>query len=839
MTSGGRRPELQDPQLLIAQLLETANQIDENELGGLARMHGWCQTLVETCTADGAPEGRRLDEQARALLAHLTALILGEVADAGRAFAQIVAEISALSKTLDAGTGDASSTATDEAVAQATPDGDSVEARLSRVFDSPIAADSPTGAALDSTPDHAAPATTTPPAVAPVTEEPPYEQEALALKAEELEFVRGFVEEACEHVEAIEAALLDVEAAPDDTAKINDLFRPFHTIKGMSGFLNLRDINGLTHEAETLLDQARKGQRQVTSGLIDVVFEVVDILKVQIADVGEWAAEPRGETVPQPPVCEMIDRLRALVSGRIAPVAREAGPGSGAQRTGENLVEQTSVPQAIVDFALERQRAGAESKPLGKTLLDMKAATPRQLSQAIRPQTQARSAATAWGPKALGDQSIRIDTTKLDALVDMVGELVIAQTLVNANPQVMNSPALTKDVGQVTKIVREIQEVALSMRMIPIGPTFQKMARLVRDVSRKAGKQVNLTISGEDTELDKTVIKQIGDPLVHMVRNAVDHGIESPAVRRATGKPESGAVHLGARHEGGSIVIEIGDDGRGLDPQALIRKGVEKGLVAPGEELTDPQAFALIFAAGFSTAEKVTDISGRGVGMDVVRRNIDQLRGKVEISSKKGQGSTFSIRLPLTLAIIDGMIIRVGGERFIIPTIAIAQSLRPRPEQITTVQQRGEMLNVRGRLVPLIQLGELFGSSTRLDPAEVMVVVAHCEGGQVGLVVEELIGQQQVVIKTLGERFEHVRGVSGAAILGDGRVGLILEIPGLATAHKEQTSTATRGRWLDHRVAVSSDAPGNEGDRGNARCSEADRLATTEEFAVPLRLDGG
>ncbi|MCH7813856.1 MAG: chemotaxis protein CheA [Planctomycetes bacterium] len=615
----------------------------------------------------------------------------------------------------------------------------------------------------------------------------------LTLKQEEIEFVKGFVEEGAEHIEAIEAAVLAVEGVPEDTAKINDLFRPFHTIKGIAGFLNLRDINCLTHEVETLLDQARKGERKITPGLIDVVFDVVDTLRVQISSVGEWMTNPQGESVPQPPVSGMIDKLRRLVSSRLDPGVREAGPGSTAQKTGENLVEQGVVPQEVVDFALERQQAAGQAKKLGETLVDMKAATPRQVSQAIRPQAQARvNAATgpAAGQKTLGDQSLRIDTAKLDVLVDMVGELVIAQTLVDANPQVAAASTLAKDVTQVTKIVREVQEVAMAMRMVPIGPTFQKMARLVGDVSRKAGKQVNLTISGEDTELDKTVIQQIGDPLVHMVRNAVDHGIEPPEERRAAGKPEIGEVHLAARHAGGNIVIEISDDGKGLDAPALIHKAIEKGIVQPDEELTDQQAYGLIFAAGFSLAKQVTDISGRGVGMDVVKRNIDQLRGKVDISSEKGHGSTFSIRLPLTLAIIDGMIIRVGRERFIIPTIAIEQSLRPLPEQITTVQQRGEVVKVRGQLVPLVQLGELFGLTGRLIPSEAMVVIAQCEGRQIGLVVEELIGQQQVVIKTLGERFKQLRGISGAAILGDGRVGLILEMPGLAAAHQAQVTSS-------------------------------------------------
>jgi len=388
----------------------------------------------------------------------------------------------------------------------------------------------------------------------------------------------------------------------------------------------------------------------------------------------------------------------------------------------------------------------------------------------------------------------------------MVGELVIAQTQVSANPQVADDPSLAKNVGQVAKIVRDVQEVAMSMRMIQIGGTFQKMARLVRDVSRKAGKTVELTISGEDTELDKNVIQQIGDPLVHMVRNAVDHGIESPEQRRAAGKDPNGNVYLSAYHHGGNIAIEIRDDGQGLDRDRLIAKAVERGLLESGDELSDQQAFNLVFAAGFSTAEQVTDISGRGVGMDVVKRNIEQLRGRVEITSEKGQGSTFTIRLPLTLAIIDGMAIRVASERFIIPTINIEQSLRPQRRLITSVQHRGEVLQVRGELVPLVQLGELFGVCGRIDPCEAMVVIAQCDDRKIGIVVDALIGQQQVVIKTLGERFKKLRGIAGAAILGDGRVGLILEMLGLETAHNTRSYGGARGADSSVEGAGTQDA---------------------------------
>lgn len=630
-------------------------------------------------------------------------------------------------------------------------------------------------------------------------EEPPYESQPLILDENSIEMVEGFIEEASEHFEAIEAGVLEVENDPQDTEKINTLFRPFHTIKGAAGFLNLTDINSLTHEAETLLDQARKGERKITHGLIDLVFEVVDILKTQISEIQSYLENPTGESIPQPPIANMIKFLRDVIAGRIEPQGSQPTAGAEGQTVGENLVEQGAVSKDIVDYAVDKQQREGFDKKTGEILIDMGVTTPKQVSQALRSQQPATPTQPDTEKREIVEKSVRIDTVKLDALVDMVGELVIAHTLVSANPEIETNTKLTKDVSQASKIIRDVQEMAMSMRMIPVGPTFQKMARLLRDVSRKVNKRVKLIISGEETELDKNVIQLIGDPLVHMIRNAVDHGIESPQERVAAGKPEEGQVHLRAFHKGGNIVLEISDDGKGLDPKKLINKAIERGIVQPDETLTDQQAYELIFASGFSMAQEVTGISGRGVGMDVVRRNIEQLRGKVEINSTLGKGSVFSIRLPLTLAIIDGMVIRVGCERFIIQTIGIKQALKPEPDKITSIQNREQVLNVRGKLIPLIQLGEWFGLTKRVDPCESLVVVAQCDDRQVGLVVDELIGQQQVVIKTLGERFEMLQGISGAAILGDGRVGLILEVASLANAHKNSTARSMK-------VSVQADA---------------------------------
>ncbi|HOW73673.1 MAG TPA: chemotaxis protein CheA [Phycisphaerae bacterium] len=814
MTKAIEKLSARDLSELVTRLSDTVGRIEPDDLSSLAQMHGWCEKVIRATEERGPVPCPPVAQQTTTVSSQLEALILGEITNVTAAFTDMSGSIARLAEL-------ASESLPRQLPAEPTTPSPSAPSAPPAVGQTRSAA--PTTAERPKTP--CAPQVALSGSI-PAT----YQSQPLKINEGELEFVKGFVEEAREHIEAVEGALLDVEAAPNNTEKINDLFRPFHTIKGMAGFLNLRDINSLTHEVETLLDQGRKGERQVTPGLIDLIFAVVDILKLQVNAIGVYLTDPRGDTIPQPPVAETIDRLRAIVSGQLSVDTSTSDSFGSPKRLGDILIETGATSPEAVALAVEMQKTSPGQK-LGEILIDLKSATPRQIGRAIRTQTRAQgadrppienatmpaqtqpapaasasappfvppaSAAPASGqPGGATDLSVRIDTAKLDFLVDMVGELVIAQTLVNANSLISGDPKLNKDVGQVSKIVRNVQEMAMSLRMVQIGGTFQKMARLVRDVSRKAGKQVQLSLAGEETELDKNVIQQISDPLIHMVRNAVDHGIEPPEARRAAGKNPVGHVHLAAYHQGGNIVVEISDDGKGLDPQMLVTKGIEKGLVQPGEELTDQQAYQLIFAPGFSTAAQVTDISGRGVGMDVVRRNIDQLRGKVEIASEKGKGSTFYIRLPLTLAIIDGMVVSVGRERFIIPTIAIAQALRPVPDQVFTIQQRGEMIQVREQLIPLIPLGILLGLSERVDPCDAMVVICNVDGRPVGFVVDDLLGQQQVVIKTLGERFEGLQGIAGAAILGDGRVGLIMEASGLVEAHERYQQRQLIGRRPD------------------------------------------
>lgn len=392
--------------------------------------------------------------------------------------------------------------------------------------------------------------------------------------------------------------------------------------------------------------------------------------------------------------------------------------------------------------------------------------------------------------------SIRIGLEKLDTLVDLVAELVIAQAMVIQNPEFkeLSNHNLSRDVLVLQRITKELQHNAMSLRMVPIRGAFQKMNRLVRDLAASQGKQIQLIVQGEDTEIDRNIVAELSDPLIHMVRNSCDHGIESPELRTAAGKPAAGTIRLSAFYQGGGIVIRISDDGKGLDTGRIYQKALDRGMVEPGAELSKAEIFELIFAPGFSTAAAVTDLSGRGVGMDVVRGNISKLRGRIEIDSEAGAGTTFTVFLPLTLAIIDGMVVGVGDSRYIIPTLAVRESFRPTPDMISTVFGKGKVIRKRDRLIPLLHLGEYLGVPYRhADAADGIVILVESGTAQRCILVDQLIGKSEVVIKDLGRVFEAQEAMSGAAIMGDGRVALILDVDAVAShASYTQRSGAAR-----------------------------------------------
>lgn len=381
--------------------------------------------------------------------------------------------------------------------------------------------------------------------------------------------------------------------------------------------------------------------------------------------------------------------------------------------------------------------------------------------------------------------TIRVETDKLDKLVNLVGELVIGVARVK---QIAGEAAVASALGEeldaavegLDHISRDLQEQVMRVRMIPIEGTFTRFQRVVRDLAAELGKDIRLVMSGAETELDKNVIEQIADPLKHLVRNSADHGLERPEVRQAAGKPTTGTIWLRAYQQEGKIIIEVADDGAGISRERVLMKAVERGLAAPGAALTDSEAFAFMFQPGFSTAEKVTEVSGRGVGLDVVRQNIEALRGTVEVESAPAVGTTFRIKLPLTLAIIDGMTVSIGNEILTIPLLSIVESLRPKAAELTTVEGRGELVVVRGEYLPLVRLHQVFALPTeRMDPTQALVVIIESVSKRFGVLVDDILGEQQAVIKSLEQNWRKVEGVAGATILGDGRVSLILDIHGL------------------------------------------------------------
>ncbi len=596
---------------------------------------------------------------------------------------------------------------------------------------------------------------------------------ALILNLEsDQDLLREFINESQEHLQNIENGVLVLEENPKDADTLNSIFRAFHTFKGGSGFLNLTAIKNLAHELESLLDAARQHKLVIDSAIIDLILDGGDTLKQFVAEISvQLGGHDAGQEILVP-TRRLIERVKAVLSGD-ANASSPAHPDTVAQATPSAETPELRAAGNVPGPTALEARGIAESAA-GAAV----AAAPPPLIPSGQQTKQGASSV----PPGNGAGFVKVDTVKLDALIDLVGELVIAESMVVQDPEIITvqSRNLARNLAQLRRVTSELQRTAMALRMVPVRSTFQKMTRVVRDLAAKQHKQVQLILSGEDTELDRNIVEELSDPLVHMMRNAVDHGVETPAARKARGKPELGAVHLRAFHQGGNIVVQIQDDGNGLNKERLLAKAREKGIIKPTDNLSEKEICDLIFAPGFSTAEQVTDISGRGVGMDVVRRNIEKLRGKVEIDTVTGQGTTFTIYLPLTLAIIDGMIVSVGGERFIIPTLSVRESFRPKPETISTVHERGEMVNVRGRLSPLLRLHQYFDQPPKVtDPAQGIIIVVESGAQTRCLMVDELLGKQEVVIKSLGGALKKNAALAGGAVLGDGRVGLILNVDAL------------------------------------------------------------
>jgi len=648
-------------------------------------------------------------------------------------------------------------------------------------------------------------------------------------------FRETFFQESAEHVAEMEAGLLRLDQGTFDPELLNAVFRAAHSIKGSSGMFGFEDISRFTHALESLLDRLRSGEISVDRKRSDLLLRSTDLLRelLAAASAGAPPPEPMQAVIEELYVAqrsvEAAEPVRTRQSDRetqgVRLVSIAFRPSQDIFLQGMDpffilrdlvkLGELTSVEADLASLPsltslnpehcylawtvrLKTASTGDEIRDIFAFVEDgseirVNAEQPgMESSPASQEQPRAhvvQAAVPTAAPAALRDASIRVATSKVDKLVDLVGELVIAQSMAEEIVRHFSSSRLgelEEAIAQMERHIRELQERVMSVRMLPIGHIFGRFPRLVRDISAQLSKNVRLEISGEDTELDKGVVEQMSDPLTHLIRNAIDHGIEPAEERDRQGKPEQGLIRLEAFHQAGSVIVEISDDGRGLDREKIRRKAVERGLIGEGESPSAAQLAEFIFSAGFSTAAGVSSVSGRGVGMDVVRRNVEALNGSVTLQTEAGVGTKVRIQLPLTLAILDGLSVRVGSQTYVLPLVAISESIRPAPEQLKTVAGSGEVVMVRHQALPLVRLHELFGiSGSVVDPARGLTVIVEHAGEGFALLVDELLGQQQVVIKSLEAHYRKVEGVLGATILGDGRAALILDVAGLVQiAHR-------------------------------------------------------
>ncbi|WP_428236471.1 chemotaxis protein CheW [Gracilimonas sp.] len=552
----------------------------------------------------------------------------------------------------------------------------------------------------------------------------------------EMALVGEFITECSELIEMAESALLELEESPDNEELINTVFRAFHTIKGTSAFMGLDPISEFTHFVETLLSMVREGDLPFDRACADINFESIDILNkmLKVVEVAEG-----GDPLHKPGQYDNMISVLHYIS------------------------EEGKEPAQALEEVRGKQAAAPVANPVVEAVTD----------------SGDSDATDKINSKSESESSVRVSVSRLDRLIDMVGELVIAHSVVAQDKAIPKDSELQKKVNHATKILRELQDTSLTLRMVPLKATFHKMNRLVRDLSRKAGKQVKFSTFGEDTEIDRNMVDVINEPLIHMLRNSLDHGIEEPEERLKSGKGANAELSLSASQEGGKVVIEIKDDGRGINKDVILNKAIEKGLVDPEKKLTEKEIYNLIFLPGFSSAEKVTDLSGRGVGMDVVRRSIEQLQGKVDVSSELGKGTTITIELPFTLAITDGMLVRVGTQRFIVPTINIDMTFRAKESDMFTMMGNSEQVNFRGHSVPVIRLHEQFEiNGAKESLLEGTLLIIKNNNRRYALLVDEVIGQQQLVGKSI-HMLTKMSHISGGAILGDGRVGLILDTAAL------------------------------------------------------------
>jgi len=617
-------------------------------------------------------------------------------------------------------------------------------------------------------------------------------------------FIATFFDEAQEHLESIEERAMTLGRGETDPETLNAIFRAAHSIKGGSGTFGFTQLTEATHEMETLFDGLRKGEGRADDSTVRLLLDACDVFKAHFARLkaGQKGHDPA------------MDALRAQIVGYRAGKAADAAvpsrgkgaPGQAAAGSqspkGRGKKKEAATEEA---FFTDEAPAPAPAKPAAGSafgFFDDAPAAPEPAAATAKPAAEEKAkeeekygffetpAAASEHNRRRGDSSsIRVGVEKIDRIVNLVGELVIAQAMMQQSVGRLakeQDEHLAHSLATLDRNTRDLQQAVMSIRMMPMEFVFSRFPRVVYDVSAKLGKKVALRTHGQETELDKELIELLVDPLTHVVRNAIDHGIEPPAERLRAGKPEAGTLTMRATHRGGSVIIEVSDDGRGLDRERILAKARELGTPVE-DSWSDVQVWDLIFEAGFSTAKAVTDLSGRGVGMDVVRRNIASLGGAVSISSKRGEGTTITIQLPLTLAVLDGMIVGVGDEQYIVPLEFVAEAIMPAASDIKTIVNQPSLVAVRGEHLPIVKLEEV----VQLDrggaaPPEPLCLVVEVDNRRAALMVDKLVGQQQLVVKSLESNLHSVPGVAGATILGDGRVSLILDVTSLTR------SSATR-----------------------------------------------
>lgn len=634
------------------------------------------------------------------------------------------------------------------------------------------------------------------------------------------QFYQIFFDEAAEHLAGMETMLLALDVANPAMDDLNAIFRAAHSIKGGSGTFGFTDMTEVTHILETLLDKLRKQEMTLTDEMVNAFLRAGDVISMQLA---AHRGEGEVDQAEVKEVCEALEHLSSAQGAAAIPAAVTAPEPAPAQDDAYGFFDDEPAPAAEQPAADESYgffEPIAEANPVqGKQDEDegygfFQEVTPPAAAVPDEPQPAAPVAAPNPGRRAAdaaaeasktgrraadkpgaaaADSSIRVSVEKVDQLINLAGELVITQAMLAQSAQEALSggnESLQRGLYQLDRNTRDLQEAVMSIRMMPMSFVFSRFPRLVRDLAGKLGKQVELKTVGENTELDKGLIEKISDPLTHLVRNSLDHGIETTERRIAAGKDARGTITLKASHQGGNVVIEVADDGGGLNRARILSKARERGLPV-SDEMPDQEVWALIMEPGFSTAEVLTDVSGRGVGMDVVKRNIAEMGGRVEMDSMEGHGTRIIIRLPLTLAILDGLSVSVGRDTYIVPLNAIIESLQVKDEDLKTVSGEGRLLRVRGEYLPLVALHEIFNVRPEADELQKgIVVIVDAEGKKTALFVDELLGQHQVVIKSLESNYRKVQGVSGATIMGDGKVALILDVAALVAYHGQRERMA-------------------------------------------------